>query len=241
MIGRHPLQSCAVLRQAPEIIAHRGTPREHVENTLAGFAHALAGGADALELDVHLTADGVPVVYHDAEFGPAAGRHAGMAIVSLPHEDVRAIVLAPGVAVPMLAEVLDLARGRATVYVEVKAADAERQVAAAVTPFGAAAPVHSFDHRIALRVRELSAATPVGILSTSYLIDSVAALHAAHARDLWQHWTMIDAALVEAVHAAGGRVIAWTVNDAALAARLAALGVDGLCTDLPREMRAALG
>jgi glycerophosphoryl diester phosphodiesterase len=78
------------------------------------------------------------------------------------------------------------------------------------------------------------------VLSASYLVDTVAAMRAADARDLWQHWSMVDAALVDAVHAAGGRVLVWTVNDAALARDLAAAGVDGICTDLPAEILAAL-
>jgi glycerophosphoryl diester phosphodiesterase len=43
---------------------------------------------------------------------------------------------------------------------------------------------------------------------------------------------LIDESLLDSVHAVGGRVIAWTVNDAPLAARLASMGVDGICTDL---------
>ncbi len=224
-------------RRAPEIIAHRGTPRAHPENSLPGFAHALALGADALELDVHLTADGVPVVHHDADLGP--GPLAGTPIAALTLDAVAAHPLAPNVPIPTLAAVRDLAAGRATLYVEVKARGAGPAVAAALAGLGPAAPVHSFDHRVSRHVRALAPATPVGVLSTSYLIDAVAAMRAADARDLWQHWSMIDAALVDAVHAAGGRVIVWTVNDVELARDLAALGVDGLCTDLPGELRAA--
>lgn len=223
---------------APEIIAHRGTPREHPENSLPGFARALAIGADAIELDVHVTADGVPVVHHDAEL--ATGPHAGRAIAALTLAEVQATALAPGVTVPTLADACALAAGRATVYVEVKARDAEAAVARTLAGLGPRAPVHSFDHRVSRRLRDLLPATPAGVLSTSYLVDTVAALRAADARDLWQHWSMVDAALVRAVHAAGGRVIVWTMNDVDVARALAALGVDGLCTDVPGAMRAAL-
>lgn len=224
-------------RITPEIIAHRGTPREHPENSLPSFARALAVGADALELDVHLTADGVPVVHHDAVLG--AGPLAAVPIARLTREELRTAELAPGVGVPTLAEVRELAAGRATLYVEVKAPDAERAVTQALAGLGDAAPVHSFDHRVSRRVRALAPGTPVGILSTSYLVDTVAAMRAAEARDLWQHWTMVDAPLVDAVHAADGRVVVWTVNDVDAARALAALGVDGLCTDVPGAMRSA--
>jgi glycerophosphoryl diester phosphodiesterase len=51
------------------------------------------------------------------------------------------------------------------------------------------------------------------------------------ARDLWPEASLIDAALVGGAHAAGARVVAWTVNDPQLAAYLAAIGTDALCTD----------
>jgi glycerophosphoryl diester phosphodiesterase len=63
-------------------------------------------------------------------------------------------------------------------------------------------------------------------------------MHDADARDLWQHWELIDRELIDAVHADGGRVIAWTVNDGDVARRLASWGVDGICTDVPAVMRA---
>lgn len=223
----------------PEIIAHRGTPRAHPENSLPGFALALALGVDGIELDVHLTRDGVPVVHHDPDLGGASPL-AGRRIADLSLDELRAHALAPDVPVPTLAEVCALADGRATLYVEVKARDAEDAVAALLAPHGARTPVHSFDHRVARGVRDRAPGTPVGVLSVSYLVDTVGAMRAASARDLWQHWSMIDAALVEAVHTSGGRLIAWTVNEPTHAIALARLGVDGICTDVPDLLAPAL-
>jgi glycerophosphoryl diester phosphodiesterase len=62
-------------------------------------------------------------------------------------------------------------------------------------------------------------------------------MHDADARDLWQHWELIDPELVERVQADGGRVIAWTVNDDDVARRLVSWGVDAICTDVPAAMR----
>jgi glycerophosphoryl diester phosphodiesterase len=71
---------------------------------------------------------------------------------------------------------------------------------------------------------------------SSYLLDPIAPLRDTGARDLWQQWELIDADLVAGVHAYGGRVIAWTINDAAEARRLMAIGVDGICTDRTDEL-----
>ena len=224
----------------PEIIAHRGTPRVHPENSMPGFAHALELGVAGVELDVHVTADGVPVVHHDDVLHPNGSPFGGRRIAELRLEEVREHELAPDVRVPLLSEVCALLDGGATVYVEIKARHAEEPVVELVGALAARAPVHSFDHRVSRTVRALAPDTPVGVLSVSYLVDTPAALRAAGARDLWQHWSMIDADLVRTVHDAGGRVIAWTVNDPEHAVALARLGVDGLCTDVPDTLAAAL-
>jgi len=72
---------------------------------------------------------------------------------------------------------------------------------------------------------------PRGVLEISYPVDALCAARPVGARDLWRHWEFIDAEFVDAVHAAGCRVVAWTVNDATVMERFALLGVDALCTD----------
>jgi glycerophosphoryl diester phosphodiesterase len=58
----------------PRVIAHRGLPLDHAENTLGAFRAALDAGADILETDVHLSKDGVVVVAHDPDLTRVAGR-----------------------------------------------------------------------------------------------------------------------------------------------------------------------
>lgn len=227
----------------PEVIGHRGAPRRHRENTLPGFTAALDAGATAVELDVHATADGTVVVHHDPVLGPDAGALAGAAIATL---DAGVLLATPlgddGATIPTLDDVLRLCGARAaTVYVEAKARDIEPAILASLGRHPATrAAVHAFDHRVALRVAAQAPAVPTGILLDSYLLDPAHALRTAGARDYWPHRLMIDEALVHAVHEAGGRVIAWTVNDPDEATRLAAIGVDGICTDLPDVVGAAL-
>jgi glycerophosphoryl diester phosphodiesterase len=61
------------------------------------------------------------------------------------------------------------------------------------------------------------------------------------ARDLWQGAELIDRPLVDAVHARGGRIVAWTVDDPSTMRRLAALGVDAICTNDVALCRTTLG
>ena len=87
----------------------------------------------------------------------------------------------------------------------------------------------------------MAPALPRGVLETSYHVDPTASLRSVNGRDLWQQWELIDQPLVDAVHAEQGRVVAWTVNDAVVMSRLAALGVDALCTDDVTLARRVLG
>jgi glycerophosphoryl diester phosphodiesterase len=224
----------------PEIIAHRGVPRERRENTLASFALALDSGAQGIELDVHGTADGRVVVHHDAVLRPLPdGRRP--VIAALRYDDIAAFATCEEDRAPTLDEVLALVGDRATVYVEVKAPAIETVVIEAIARAKTLCAVHSFDHRIVRRVAEIAPALPLGVLQTSYLLDPVRAVRDARARDLWQQWELVDRDLVDVVHASGARVVAWTVNDEAVAARLAAIGVDAICTDVPGSMRAFVG
>jgi glycerophosphoryl diester phosphodiesterase len=202
-----------------DIIAHRGAPRQHAENSLPGFRQALAWGVAGIELDVWRTRDGVIVVHHD----PAT--HGQPLISSLPAD-----ALVP--QIPTLETVLATVGGRTTVYVEIKQPGIEDDVLAVIARSPTPCAVHAFDHRVAARVTARQAGVPAGVLVVGYLIDPAGALRAAHARDWWQAWEFIDRPLVERIHESGGRVIAWTVNDPSAARALGAMGVDGICTDV---------
>ena len=124
-----------------------------------------------------------------------------------------------------------IAPAAATVYVEIKGAHIERQVADVIAPSALRCAVHSFDHHAIEVMRDLAPNIPRGILFERDTADVLDVLARTGARDVWPHWKLVDAVLVKAIHAAGGRVIVWTVNDAALASRLVDMGVDGLCGD----------
>ena len=228
----------------PELIAHRGASREKIENTLPAFARAAELGADGIELDVHATRNGIVVVHHDSVPGgtPEDPALAGVPIERLTLKELRKISLAPNTGIPTLAQVLRTVRAPVRMYIEIKGRGIEGAVVETIraSPEPERCAVHGFDHRVVPRVRDLAPEIPGGVLSASYLIDPVHALLAAGARDYWIWWEHVDQALCDAVHAANGRVIVWTVNDPATAVALASLRVDGLCTDDVPAMRAAL-
>lgn len=218
----------------PLRLAHRGASREHPENTLPAFRRALELGADGIELDVHATRDGIVVVHHDAaprRVG-APEPSPGPRIEQLTFAELSSFEVAPGVGIPTLGDVLTLVGDRAVVYVEIKGVGIEQAVAHTLRAApGVRCAVHSFDHSAIERMSRLLPEVPRGLLFADYPLDPAGAMRAAGARDAWPHWACIDSRLVERVHDVGGRVIAWTVNDAEDAASLAAMHVDALCTD----------
>ena len=212
-----------------ERIAHRGAKREFPENTLAAFDRAFERGADAIELDVHGTADGVVVVHHDPWVG--SNRLTAPRIAELDLHQLAELDIGGGHRVPLLRQVLAATPAEATVYVEIKGANIESAVAAVIRASSARCAVHSFDHDAIARLRELAPEIPRGVLFENTDQDILSVVRTTDARDVWPRWDLVDAALVDAVHGAHARVIAWTVNSTDAARRLATLAVDGLCGD----------
>jgi glycerophosphoryl diester phosphodiesterase len=214
-----------IVTARPLRIAHRGMPRRERENTLPSFAAALSAGADGIELDVHATADGVVVVHHDAQ---AVG---GVSIARTSWRELRRAAEDARVEIPTLASVCELVGDQAELFVEIKGAEIERQVVAVLRGHPGMSAIHSFDHAAIARLARLDGRLRLGLLFEKRVPDVGAMLAAHGARDAWPHHCVVDGPLVDAVHGAGGRTIAWTVNDSRDIARLSALGVDGLCTD----------
>lgn len=216
-----------------ERIGHRGAKQELPENTLPAFKRAFERGADAIELDVHATADGVVVVHHD----PSAHLPNG-ALVLLNQADwstVKTVEFADAVSIPRLTDVLAAAPADATVYVEIKGVGIEVLVANAIRESRARCAVHSFNHDAIVRMRDIAPEIPRGVLFEDRVPNLPALIARTGARDVWPHWPLVDRHLVDEVHGLRGRVICWTVNDRGAARKLAQLGVDGLCGDDVRE------
>jgi glycerophosphoryl diester phosphodiesterase len=219
------------------IIAHRGASGYEYENSRAAFRRAVMLDADGVELDIHATQDGALVVHHDADL-PGVGP-----IATLTRAEVRQIRIRNGETLPLLEEVLELL-GEHDAWIELKSLPPAHDRALFEILDAGPAPhryaVHSFDHRIIRRLGEARPELARGILLSAYLDDPVGALQSVGATTLWQEWQQVDQELVQAVHEAGCRVIAWTVNEVGDLERLVRLGVDGLCSNYPDRIRVAL-
>src|ERR1035437_9526630 len=169
-----------------EIIAHRGASVERPENTLVAFSRAIELGADAVELDVHLSADGVLMVHHDAVPHDAPSP-------ALAHRDIRTLTVEElgafrvgGQPIPTLAQVSDAVGERVRVYCELKGPGTAGAAVKLLERRGAAAAVHAFDHRQVAEARRLAPAVARGVLEASYHIVPTDSMASVDARDLWQ-------------------------------------------------------
>ncbi len=221
----------------PLIIAHRGASGYEFENSLAAFRAARDRGADAVELDIHATADGALVVHHGEKLGPHFIAHSSLA-------EVRNHPLPNGEPAPTLDEALGVIVPAMIAFVEIKALPPrlDEKLFEAIERTGAPDRValHAFDHRVIHRMGERRPHIRRGVLLASYPMHPLRCLQDADASILWQHRAHVDEALVSGLHEAGMTVYAWTINEPDELARLAALGVDGLCTDFPDTARKAL-
>jgi len=240
-------------RDRPLIIAHRGASAAAPQNTLAAFRRAMELGADGVELDVHLSADGVPVVMHNLavdETTDGTGQVTGKTLAELKELDAGS-KFSPqfvGERIPTLAQVFKALEGNLLVNVELKdlspkGVGLEAPVVEVVRQGGMEKKVlfSSFNPFTLRRIRLLAPNVPSGLL---YAHDLPIYLRRAWLAPFTPHearhpdFVMADERLVKWCRARRLRVNVWTVDEPAEMKRLIALGVDGIITNVPDVLSA---
>lgn len=216
------------------IWAHRGVTTLELENTVAAFEAAVRMGLDGIELDVRATADGAPVIHHDAKL-PDGRLVAGVTVDELPAH------------VPLLDAALD-ACGPLVVNIEIKE---PRSMADAVVAevrarrIEARVVVSSFDLATIDRVRRLDDSIPTGYLVTPahrrFASRSLGTCERHGHVAFHPYYRAVDARLIDAAHAAGIAVNTWTVDNPDRIASLARHGVDAIVTNVPDAALRVLG
>jgi glycerophosphoryl diester phosphodiesterase len=215
--------------------AHRGASALHPENTLRAFRHALAIGVDGIELDVHATADGIPVVIHDRDIGRTTDGDGYVDQIALAR--LETFDAGQGERVPTLAEVLALVGDAAHLDIEIKGSDVEQAVLDVLAQHPTVRwAISSFAWDTLRTLRRLDPVAelwPLAERADEELI-AVATELASPAVSLYTGaYTPENAAKLRD---AGLHVMVWTVNDPREARRVADLGAFGLCTDDPQRL-----
>lgn len=235
------------------VIAHRGASDRAPENTLEAFQCALDDGADALELDVHLSRDGVPVVIHDPTLDRTTdqtGAIAAMTWTDIQQANAGARHLDPAwatrqVRVPSLEEVVEGIRD-IPLLIEIKAAAAQVAVAEVVTRLGAAdrVVVAAFEHRalgvfrggpiaVGASRRDIARLTLRARTGLPVSLPHVACFAVP---DRWRGLEIPTPRSVALSRKHGIPLHVWTVDDPGRALQLWRRGVSGIITNRPRAM-----
>jgi glycerophosphoryl diester phosphodiesterase len=245
-----------------EVIAHRGESADAPENTVAAFGLAWKRGADAIELDVHLSRDGQPVVIHDADTKRVAGAP-GLKVVETPLAELRQLDAGAwkgpdwsGERMPVLAECLATVPDGKRCFIEIKVGpEAVPAVARAARDSGRRPeqlPIISFkadtvaaakrllpQHRAYLIARfKQDKETKIWSPTVDELIRQAKATHADGLDLSWDGPLTRDD--VAKIKAAGLAFYVWTVDDPAVARRFVSWGADGVTTNKAGWMKRRL-
>jgi glycerophosphoryl diester phosphodiesterase len=226
------------------VIAHRGASHAAPENTMASFEQAIEEHADWIELDVQENADGVVVVQHDSDFMKQA--RVPLKTWEATNEQLRDLDIgswfAPEFAdqrVTTLREVLELAKGKLGVFIELKyyghttALESKVVEIVEATEMQSSIVIMSLNQAGLLKAKALRPDWTYGLLTTVNVGDPTKlgldflAVNGAAAKP----------SLIRKAHARGMQLYVWTVNDPVQMSVMMSRGVDGLITDNPALVR----
>ncbi|RDS62693.1 glycerophosphodiester phosphodiesterase [Streptomyces sp. M7] len=210
-------------------VAHRGDPYRVRENTLHSLRSALALGADAVEIDVRLTRDGVPVLLHDATLRRLW--ELDRPLLSLSAAEVRGVTAG---GVPTLEEALAVCEGSRVMLDLPGTPDVRtaRRIVDVVRACGAEERVYYCAGAPAmLAVRAADPAAEIALTWTTKAPPRPGLLAAVRPRWLNYRFTLVDRALAERVHRDGLLLSAWTPDTGRSMRRLLDAGVDSITTN----------
>lgn len=236
-----------------QIVAHRGASDLAPENTLASVELAWQSGADAVEVDVHLTQDRRIVAIHDPTTDRTAGTH--LEVAATPSSHLRRLDVGrhkhsrfTGERIPYLEEVLPTLPPGRQLFLEIKCGpEILSPLAQAITASGRRSQVVliGFDLATIKAGKKMMPDVPTYWLCDKRLLRSYDGSLVEQARTggvdgLDVHWSGVTRHFIQAVKAAGLRLFVWTVDNPAQALRLQAMGADGITTNRLGRLRSAV-
>jgi glycerophosphoryl diester phosphodiesterase len=219
------------------VVGHRGDPYRAGENTLPSIASAIERGADAVEIDVRLTEDGVPVLLHDDTLKRLWGHD--RLLSGLSHERLRELTRD---GVPTLRDAL-LTAGDHRLMLDLPGGNEEsvRAIVRTVRECGAGERVYYCAGAVAmLRVRAADPDAEIALTWTSLAPPRPVLLDAVRPRWLNYRFGLVSRELTERIHRDGLLVSAWTADTRRTMRKLIRNGVDSVTTNRPDTLAALL-
>lgn len=213
-------------------VAHRGDPYRHRENTLRSVESAIAAGADAVEVDVRLTRDGVPVLLHDATLERLWGDPRPVGRLTL--DDLAEVGAPGGPRVPTLTEALKAvaAAPHARLMIDLDDPGPAAAVHRAVADLGAERHVaYCGPTGAMLAVRALDPGAEISLTWRRPQLPGRPLLDDLRPRYLNPPFGIVEPRLVGAAHDAGLLVSTWTVDLRRTMRRMLRTGADSLTSN----------
>lgn len=217
----------------PLLIAHRGGALEAFENSFSAFHQALRVGASSIEVDLRATRDGQIVIMHDATLDRTASAHGKVRDFKL--KEIQKWKLKNAEPIPTLTELLDLAKGKILLHLEIKEPGFEPSLVQILKRHGmtSSAFVISFHPKILNTVHELDPKIKTGFLF-SKIKDETS--YPRSCKLVLPHARLLTLKTVQNLKRERKKIHAWVVNDPKHASKLISWGVDGIITDCPRAL-----
>jgi glycerophosphoryl diester phosphodiesterase len=230
------------------VVGHRGWREAYPENTAAGFEAAIGVGADVLECDVHMTADGDIAVIHDDTVDrttDGTGAVKDMTMRELKDLDAGRWFdeRFAGERIPSLGELVEIARGRAGLSVEVK--DERRELidllAGKLAGFDGRLVVHGFDEGFIADFKKAQPAYRTGLLVANAEPESGELARSLGCDAIHPGWWKMNQALIARYRDLRLEIMVWTAKNRDECRRLVDLGPDAIGTDCPDVLLEVLG
>jgi len=216
--------------------AHRGASGYEPENTIRSFTRALELGATWIECDIRVV-QGELVIFHDRTVGRLTG--ASGTVSDLDLATLRSLKVKGTEPIPLLSELVELARGRASLQLELKGAGTGEPTARYLNTLleqgwrPESFIISSFDHEELAACKRIAPAIPIGILLYGYPVNTPEIARALGAHSVHLNLEMVTPKRVNALHHAGYKVFVYTVNELSDIQAMRAIGVDGVFSDFP--------
>lgn len=223
----------------PIFVAHRGASDRALENSPAAFGLAVSDGADMIEFDVRLSADGVPVVFHDVRTGRTAKEN--LDVARTPAARLRAVRLKNGETLPFLADVLEIVGGKVPINIESKSPGAIAAAAKALSKagYGGELLLSSGLRGECLAARSLLPGTPCGLVTRRPSASDLAFCLRHGLSSIHPSRRLLTVLRLRKVAASGIPLLPYTVDDPAEAFALIAAGAAGVFSNHAQALREA--
>lgn len=222
-------------------IGHRGAKGHVTENTLASFKKALALGANAIELDVHVCATGELVVFHDFTVDRLTNGTGEVHQMTLT--ELKALTITGGYTIPTLDEVLQLLQGKCFINIEMKGRHTAVPLAKLLAGYVAEKKysytrfiVSSFQYNELKQLHALNPNVALGILTQASIAQAMDWALEFSAKAIHPHYSLLTQTNVKRAHNAGYKIYTWTVNEPEDIARVQLYNVDGIISDYPDRL-----